>query len=60
MGSTVIIKNIFSKVESPMPLEQWEQIKDRRDIKQAFVKVDEIIEPPEVAELRERLKNRIS
>lgn len=52
MQGHVIIKNNFNQVESPLSLDEWNKIKDRRDIKRAFTVVEEVKEPPEVTALK--------
>lgn len=52
MGSYVIIKNRFTDIESPLPLETWDKL--GAAAKKAFIEVDRIIEPPEVTELKKR------
>lgn len=56
MEGYVIIKNNFNQVESPLSLDEWGKIKDRRDIKRAFTVIEEVREPPEVTELRQGKK----
>lgn len=52
MEGHVIIKNNFNNTESRLTLDEWNKVKDRRDIKKAFTVIEEVKEPPEVSALR--------